>query len=43
MVCQEQSASIRGIGWLFQENKSGVLYDDPERFRSVDMDSGGAP
>jgi hypothetical protein len=27
------------IGWLFQENKSGVLYDDPERFRSADMDS----
>lgn len=25
------------VGWLLQDTKNGVLYDDPERFRSADV------
>ncbi len=25
------------VGWLLTDKKGGVLYDDPERIRSVDM------
>jgi hypothetical protein len=32
----ERRGAVR-IGWLLQENKAGVLYDDPERIRSADM------
>ena len=31
----ERRGAVR-IGWLLQENKSGVLYDDPERIRSAE-------
>jgi hypothetical protein len=32
----ERRGTVR-IGWLLTENKGGVLYDDPERVRSADM------